>query len=73
MGGEAINKIADALNAAGIATATQARWYASTVSYVLHNGFYAGLVQYDGAEVNGAHPALIERADYEAVQVRLHR
>ena len=30
------------------------RWYASTVSYVLHNGFYAGLVQYDGQEVDGA-------------------
>ena len=39
---------------------------ASTVSYSLHNGFYAGLVQYDGQEVGGGHPALIERADYEA-------
>ena len=63
----------DALNSAGISTATKAKWYVPTVSYVLHNGFYAGLVQYDGQEVNGAHPALIERADYEAVQVRLHR
>ena len=39
---DAINRIADNLNTAGIPTATKARWYASTVSYVLHNGFYAG-------------------------------
>jgi len=38
----------DALNAAGIPTATRAKWYASTVSYVLHNGFYAGLVGITG-------------------------
>ncbi len=73
LAGAAINKLADALNAEAIPTATKAKWYASTVSYVLHNGFYAGLVQYDGQEVDGAHPALIERAAYEAVQAKLHR
>jgi len=73
LGGAAINKLADALNAGGIPTATKAKWYASTVSYVLHNGFYAGLVQYDGHEVDGGHPALVERAAYEAVQAQLHR
>lgn len=71
--GGAINKIADGLNASGIPTATKAKWYASTVSYILHNGFYAGLMQYDGQEVDGEHPALVARADYEAVQERLHR
>ena len=39
--GGAINKIADALNAHGRRTATGKRWYASTVPYVLHNGFDA--------------------------------
>jgi site-specific DNA recombinase len=73
LAGGTINRIADNLNTAGIPTATKARWYASTVSYVLHNGFYAGLVQYDGQEVDGGHPALIERTDYEAVQAKLHR
>lgn len=71
LAGAAVNRIADALNAAHIPTATGARWYASTISYILHNGFYAGLVQYDGGEVAGEHVALIERADYEAVQSRL--
>lgn len=73
LAGNAINKIADALNADGIPTATRARWHASTVSYILHNGFYAGLVQYDGQEVAGDHAALVARADYEAVQAKLHR
>jgi len=53
LAGSATNKMADALNAAGISTATKAKWYVPTVSYVLHNGFYAGLVQYDGQEVGG--------------------
>lgn len=71
LAGLAVNRIADDLNAGGIPTATKARWYASTVSYVLHNGFYAGLVQYDGSEVEGEHEALVPRSDYEAVQARL--
>ena len=73
LGGSAINRLADALNAENIPTATGAKWYPSTVSYILHNGFYAGLVQYDGQEVDGAHPALVSRATYEAVQAKLHR
>lgn len=73
LAGGAINRIADSLNAERIPTATKAKWYASTVSYILHNGFYAGLVQYDGQEVDGAHAALVARADYEAVQAKLHR
>ena len=73
LSGAAINRIADTLNAAGIPTATKACWHASTVSYLLHNGFYAGLVQYDGQEVAGDHVALVARADYEAVQAKLHR
>jgi len=73
LGGAAVNRIADGLNAAGIPTATKARWHASTVSYLLHNGFYAGLVQYDGQEVAGDHVALVAKADYEAVQAKLHR
>jgi site-specific DNA recombinase len=71
LAGISINRIADTLNAETVPTATAARWYASTVSYVLHNGFYAGLVQYDGAETDGTHAALVSRSDYEAVQVKL--
>lgn len=71
LAGLSVNGIADQLNADSIPTATRARWHASTVSYVLHNGFYAGLVQYDGSEVEGTHPALISRIDYEAAQAQL--
>lgn len=71
IGGKSINALAKELNAANVPTATGAKWYASTVAYILHNGFYAGLVQYDGSEVRGTHEALVALADYEAVQARL--
>lgn len=46
-------------------------WHAAQVGYMLRNGFYAGLVQWDGVEAAGNHPAIIRRDQYEAVQARL--
>lgn len=70
LAGVSMRKIAERLNAAQTPTAKGGKWYASTVAYVLHNGFYAGLVQYDGAEVAGGHPALVSLEDYERAQER---
>lgn len=39
--------------------------------YVLHNGFYAGLSQWDGVEVQGTHDAIISRELYERAHTRL--
>lgn len=70
LAGVSMNRIADALNGSHVPTANGAKWYASTVAYVLRNGFYAGLIQYGGQEVDGTHPALIDRADYERAELR---
>lgn len=69
--GQAMSKIAADLNDAGAITAKGGKWYAGTVRYVLQNGFYAGLTQWDGVEVKGSHDAIISRELYEQAHVRL--
>lgn len=70
--GKNLSAIADQLNATATPTASGGKWYPATVKYILRNGFYAGLAQWDGVEeTTGTHPAIIERATYEAAQARL--
>jgi site-specific DNA recombinase len=69
--GQAMSKIAADLNDAGATTAKGGKWYAGTVRYILQNGFYAGLSQWDGCEVEGNHPAIISRGLYEYAHQRL--
>lgn len=69
--GQGMSKIADDLNAAGAMTARGGKWYAGTVRYLLLNGFYAGLSQWDGVEQPGSHPAIISRELYEQAHQRL--
>ena len=69
--GQGMSKIADDLNAAGAVTARGGQWYAATVRYVLQNGFYAGVSQWDGVEQQGNHPAIISRELYEQAHTRL--
>jgi site-specific DNA recombinase len=71
LSGSTVRAIADKLNTDKVPTANGGKWYASTVSYVLHNGFYAGLVQYDGQEVRGKHEPLITVEQYEQAQAML--
>lgn len=69
--GQGMSKIADDLNAAGAITARGGQWYTATVRYVLLNGFYAGLTQWDGVEVEGDHPTIISRTMYDSAISRL--
>jgi DNA invertase Pin-like site-specific DNA recombinase len=69
--GQGMSKIADDLNAAGAVTAKGGKWYAATVRYILSNGFYAGLAQWDGTEKQGNHPPIISRKLYEQAHARL--
>jgi len=73
VGGAGMSAIADALNADNVPTSRGGRWYASTVRAILSNGFYAGLSQWDGAEVAGSHAAIITPALYEQAHERLQR
>lgn len=69
--GKGLSTIANQLRVADVATAKGGQWYASTVRAVLMNGFYAGLTQWNGVEVEGTHTAIISRELYEAAHQRL--
>ena len=69
--GKAMNWIAKQLNDGGNPTARGGKWYAGTVRYILTNGFYAGLVQWDGTETKGSHPAIIDLGTYHVAIQRL--
>ena len=70
--GDSLTAIARSLNEQDAPTARGGKWYPATVKYILRNGFYAGLVQYDGIETQGDHPAIIDRSCYETAITRLH-
>lgn len=71
--GESFSGIAGWLNAEQIPTATgEGKWYPAGVRYVVSNGFYAGLSQWDGqAEVAGNHPPIVALEVYEQAHKRL--
>ena len=46
-------------------------WHPAQVGYILRNGHYAGLAQWDGVEAQGTHPAIVALPAYEAAQSRL--
>ena len=70
--GEALIGIAQRLNADQVPTTRGGKWHAGTVRYILRNGAYAGIGQWDGVEVDGgAHPAIIEPELYHAAMVRM--
>jgi site-specific DNA recombinase len=64
--GDALTAIASRLNVQDAPTARGGKWYPATVRYILTNGFYAGLTQYDGQSVAGDHPAIIDADTYNA-------
>jgi len=71
LNGRSINAIAKTMNEAGAPTAAGGKWYPATVGYILRNGQYAGLSQWDGVEQAGAHPAIIAPEVYEEAHTRL--
>lgn len=66
LAGESMNSIAKQLAAANVTTKRGGAWAQATVRAILLNGFYAGLAQWDGVEVTGNHPAVIDVATYKA-------
>jgi site-specific DNA recombinase len=71
--GESFSKIATWLNESQIPTATgNGSWYPAGVRYIVSNGFYAGLAQWDGIEEQaGLHPAIVSVETYEQAQQRI--
>lgn len=67
-----LTRVAAILNKWNLKTARGSRWYPATVRYILSNGAYAGLAQWDGIEsAEGKMPPIISVEDYEATQLRL--
>ena len=71
--GGTLTAIASRLNAQDTPTARGGKWYPATVRYILTNGFYAGLTQYDGQSVSGDQPAIIDADTYSAAIARLQK
>lgn len=70
--GWGLTEIARILAADGVPTATGGAWDGNTVRYILGNGAYAGLAQYDGAETGSQEfTAIVEPEVYELAQQRL--
>ncbi|HEX3241132.1 MAG TPA: recombinase family protein [Solirubrobacterales bacterium] len=55
------------LEADGIRTVTGARWHGCTVSQILRNPLYKGVVVYEGEEYPGQHEAIVDPDVWDAV------
>ena len=71
--GQTLTTIAARLTAQGVPTARGGQWYPATVRYILTNGFYAGLTQYDGQTAPASHPAIVSPDTYHAAIAKLEK
>jgi site-specific DNA recombinase len=70
--GKTLSAIAKQLNDCNAPTQAGGAWYPATVRYIITNGFYAGISQWDGqTEAQGTHPSIISPDVYELAQRRL--
>lgn len=65
--------IARNLNDSNLHTSRGGKWQTATIRYILRNGFYAGLVQYEGREVEGKHEAIVSVELYRKAQAKVER
>ena len=72
LAGATMADIARELNADGTPTARGGKWASATIRWILSNGAYAGLSQWDGVETtDGTYPAIITPELYAAADARL--
>ncbi len=71
--GQSLTDIARRLTAQGVPTARGGQWHPATVRYILTNGYYAGLNQYDGQTAPASHPAIVSPDAYSAAIARLEK
>ncbi len=69
--GYSLSAIAQILNEESVQTQRGGQWYPATVRYILNNGFYAGLMQYEEIEEKGDHPEIVPPVWYEMATQRL--
>ena len=70
--GASLKAIAGLLNKADVSSQQGKQWHASTIRYLLSNGFYTGLEGYNGQKpVEANHTPIIARDIYNTAQLRL--
>ena len=69
-GGRTLSAIASGLNQDGITTRSGAKWQHPQIKHIVRNGTYAGLRQWNGGEVAGAQPAIVDLAEYRQAEQR---
>ena len=68
LSGESMAAIAEALNGAGMKTKKEGMWDRKTVSRILSNPVYCGLVEWEDILFEGTHPSLISIDVFNKVQ-----
>ena len=71
--GVSLQRIADALNADGIATRNGKQWQRGTLHVILHNRFYIGELEHAGQVIKGNHEPIISKVQFGKVQAALSR
>lgn len=69
--GRSLNAIATGLNVDGILSPKSSKWYHATVKYIIDNGCYAGIAQYDGQSVPASRNAIVSMDVHLAAIERL--
>jgi len=68
MHGKSLNKIAKHLNENNISPKKGKKWYAKTISNILRNPIYCGIIRWDGIYKELGHPKIIDLEVFEKVQ-----
>lgn len=69
--GKSLNAIAIKLNENGVESPKGSKWRHSTIRYILDNGLYAGIAQYDGQSVENKHYNIITMETHKKAIERL--
>ena len=71
--GDSLGGLAEWLEKRGIATKKQGKWDKKTISRILSNPVYCGLLEWEDILVPGEHRQVVSRETFNAVQREKHR
>lgn len=71
--GMSLQKIADALNGESIGTRQGKEWTRQSISWILNNKFYIGILTHQETEIQGNHEAIINKIVFGKVAAALQR
>ncbi len=71
--GKSLSQIVSGLTDKGITTRQGKQWSKGSVSNVLKNKFYTGILTHAGTEIKGTHEAIISKIQFGKVQAQLEK